>query len=66
MTALVAVKVSLYRLPARIPDSIPVSVLYIEILTVIVIRDIVVSIPCKAEKLSVLIEGVASAGVRDQ
>ena len=64
MTAFVRIKPGLGRLPAGVPYA--GTILNIEILSVIVIRNIVVTIAGQAEKLGILIEGVTSAGIGNQ
>ena len=64
MTALVAVKRGLARLPARIPDA--VSVLYVEITPAVVHRNAIVAIAGNAAELCILVERVTSRRVADQ
>ena len=61
VTALIAVKLSLYRLPAWIPNGI--AVLYVEIMTAIIKRNIIVTITCKSQQLCILIEAIAATCV---
>ena len=61
MTALIAVKLSLYRLPTWIPNGI--AVLYVEIMTAIIKRNIIVTITCKSQQLCILIEAIAATCV---
>ena len=64
MTALVAVQFSLGGLPAGIPDGI--AILNIEVFAVDIPGNAVVAITGHTQKLSILIKGVAAAGVGNQ
>ena len=64
VTAFIKVQGSLYRLPARIPHRI--AFFDIKIMSVVVIGNTVVPVTGDTEKLSIFIEAIAAAGIRDQ
>ena len=64
MTALIGIKRSLCRLPARIPDA--VAILDIVVAATLVERTAVVAVAGETQELRILIEGVASCRVRDE
>ena len=61
VAALIEVQRGFYRLPAGVPYGI--SLLNIEIVSVVVIGNIIVPIAGHAEKLRIFIEAVAAAGI---
>ena len=64
MAALVGVELRLGRLPAGIPEG--VAFLNIEVLAVAIERHVIVAVAGEAQKLCILIEGIASTGVGNQ
>ena len=64
MAAFVKIQRGFYRLPAGIPHRIPF--LDIEIVTVVVIGNIVIPVTGNAKKLRIFIKAVPAAGIRDQ
>ena len=64
MTALIKIKLCLYRWPARIPDSF--AVFNIEISSAHVDRHVVVTVTSYSSQSCVLIEGIASCCVGDK
>ena len=64
VSAFVGIQLCSGRLPSGIPDAF--AILNIEVLAVIIIGNVVVTITCKPQKLCILIESIAAAGVGDQ
>ena len=64
MAALIGIKCGLRRLPARIPDGVPI--LYIVVASALIERTVVVAVAGETEELRIFIEGVASCSVRDK
>ena len=64
MPALIAVEISLGGLPPGIPDGI--SIFYIYVLSVSVVRNVVVAVTGDPEQPCIFIEGIASAGIGNQ
>ena len=64
VAAFIGVQLCFGRLPAGIPDGVPV--LYIDIFAVAVIGLVVIAVSGDPEELRILIKGIASAGIGNQ
>ena len=62
--AFVCIEWRLGRLPARVPDAVPI--LDIVVATALIERTVVITIPGDAEELRILVEGVSAGRVGDQ
>ena len=61
MTAFVGVEIGFYGLPAGIPYGI--AVLNIDVLSVVIIWNVVIAITRKPEEFGVFVKGISAAGV---
>ena len=58
VTALIGIKVSLNRLPARVPDC--VAILDVIIMAIAVNRGVVIAVTCQTKELGISIETVSA------